>query len=111
MSKKIKDKVINSNPITKTITISKINRKNWLDGVEIYYKLPRDERLNDFNPYNYFDEPNENVYLFLRQLAKTSFDLNAIPDEIVKCLDEFEILSEVADKYAKHIFGLILKLK
>lgn len=108
--RKREKQIIESDIDKQMIIIRKLDYRQWLDGTKLWYELPKEEQP-DFNPYDYFDEPNENVYFKLREMAKELFEMNEIPDEIIKALSEFELLSKITDKYAKHILGLILKLK
>ncbi len=80
----------------------------WLDGMDILFKLPKDDRP-DFNPYEYFDNCHQGLYK-LTEMAH-QFPLNKVPPEIVDGIEIAEKLAEICEKYEKHLFGLLLSKK
>ena len=106
--KKQEKKVIEKSFSRKEIIIRKIDYMNWLDGMDLWWKIPRDDRP-DFNPYYYFDGHDESIYG--RLITMADYYIDEVPDELKEALEEFKLLSKITDKYANHILGLILKIK
>ncbi len=99
---------IKYSPVNLEITIVDEERAMWEDGLEIWYKLPKDKQP-DFNPYDYFDSGSVSQPIFkLNQLAQ-QLPLNKVPKEIIIGLKNIEIIGNIYKDYLNHILGLLLK--
>jgi hypothetical protein len=98
---------IESNDRLFRLTTEDGERRAFLDGIDMFYKVPKDGRI-EMNPYDYFDRTIQTAWK-LQDLGHL-FPVNKCPPALAEAIENAMKLAQFTDAYMKHVLGLYLSL-
>lgn len=100
---------IEYNPKSLILTITDEERSRWRDGLELFYKIDKDDQP-EWNPYEYFDDIAYQPINKLHELG-LSFGINKTPKDVEEVIENAAKLAQIFDEYINHALAVCLDAK